>query len=174
VNDYSQICFKKADLAVFQNWRRYCQVISNFPEYGGIVNGTKAKQRPAYAQADTEDYAFIPERAVFPIELLKSVAAIRKDRGVKPIDNKVKRESFPYALSGIAFCFHCEKLSRDQVKPKLRSHLTGNQKSSGVRRYTHKPGIKCGCINRSVTCELLENEFGRLIDLLTIRDEAKD
>lgn len=150
------------------------QVTSNFPEYGGIVSGTKARERPAYAQSDTDDYLFIPERSVFPIELLRTVATLLKERGVKPVDNGITPRTFPYALSAIVFCAHCEKLSVERINPKLRSALTGKQRSNGVRHYQHKPGIKCGCSNRSVTCDILEQEFGHLIELLTIRDEAKN
>jgi hypothetical protein len=41
-----------------------------------------------------------------------------------------------------------------------------------LRRYRHKQGTSCGCINRSVPADIFEADFGRLIKLLTVRPDA--
>jgi hypothetical protein len=43
---------------------------------------------------------------------------------------------------------------------------------NGVRRYRHKAGVSCGTTNRSVSCEELEADIGRLLKLLTVAPEA--
>jgi hypothetical protein len=65
-------------------------------------------------------------------------------------------------------------LARQEKNPKLRTRLTGKTGNTGVRHYTHKPGVKCGCRSRSVQCEEIEADFGKLVSLFTIDDENID
>ena len=55
--------------------------------------------------------------------------------------------------------------------PRLRTHLAGTGRNNG-RVYRHKPGVNCGCEYRSVTCEMLEEDFGKLIKGLVVNEEA--
>lgn len=149
------------------------RVVANWPEYGGIIAGTRSKDRPAYEKCDVDKIVFIPERSVFPIRLLRKVAKIRQDRTVRPVDQSVKKLAYPYALSGITYCFHCELLAYEQHHSHLRSLLSGNTSAKGVLRYRHKLGVKCGCTNRSVPCDVADSDFGRLLHLLTVRPDAQ-
>jgi hypothetical protein len=58
------------------------------------------------------------------------------------------------------------------MNDRLRTRLTGRTDANGIPRHKHKTGVKCGVRNRSVPCDELEADFGRLIKLLTIKPEA--
>ncbi|MBZ0304749.1 MAG: recombinase family protein, partial [Anaerolineae bacterium] len=149
------------------------RVVANWPEYGGIVMDRKAKERPAYKKYDVAELPFKEERAVFPIKLLKAVAQVRQERTIRPTNDGVNRKSHPYPLAGITYCAHCVGLAEKHNNPKLRSRLGGSD-TYGTLRYKHKLGVKCGCRNRSVRREIYEDDFGRLIKLLTVKPEALD
>ncbi|MBP8972753.1 MAG: hypothetical protein KBH93_02665 [Anaerolineae bacterium] len=44
---------------------------------------------------------------------------------------------------------------------------------NGRLRYRHAGGVSCGCTNKSVRCDDLHEDFGRLLKLLTVNDEAQ-
>lgn len=147
------------------------RVVANWPEYGGIVSSVRGKDRPAYEDYNVEEIPFREDRAVFPIDLLRTVARVRKERTRRPLDHSTKHDSHYYVLSNLTYCAHCEQLAAHHDNPKLRSSLSGTNMNS-TRRYRHTPGVKCGCRNRSVPCEVYEADFDRLIKLLTISPEA--
>ena len=150
------------------------RVVANWTEYGGLVFDQKAKDRPAYADYDVSETPLREDRAVFPLEMLRNVGRARQNRTLKPSDRGVKREASAYALSGIAYCVHCDQQAEEQDNPKLRTKLTGRTDANGIRRLKHKTGITCGVHNRSIPCDDLETDFGRLIKLLEASDEAID
>lgn len=141
-----------------------------------MVVKVKAVARPAYEKIDVDTIEFREDRAVFPLELLRSVAQVRQERTRKPTNVGVRRETYPYPLTGITYCAHCERQAAHHQNPKLKSRLLG--KGAGIeyeiRRYRHKTGIKCGSQNRSVPAERLEADFKRLIDLLVVKDDSLD
>jgi hypothetical protein len=150
------------------------RIVSSWPEYGGMVAGTRGKDRHAYEKVNVDEILFKEDRAVLPIALLRSVAQIRQERTIQPIDQSVKQKSHAYPLSGITYCTHCEELAREQNNPRLRSLVSGNMTAKGVFRYRHKLGVRCGCANRSVQCNALEQDFARLLQLLTVRPDAQE
>ncbi len=147
------------------------RVVANWPEYGGLVTGKRGKDRAAYEDYNVDEIPFKEDRAVMAVSLLRAVARVRKERTVRPTNIGVNRETHPYPLIGITYCAHCERLAEYHNNPKLRSRLGGSD-TYGKRRYRHKAGVKCGCDNRSVPCEIYESDFGRLIQLLTIRPDS--
>ncbi len=149
------------------------RVVANWPEYGGVVLDAKAKDRPAY-EGDVDAVPLRPERAVFPVELLRQVGRVRHVRTLRPPDRSVKRKARPYALSGLVYCAHCDAQAEALGDPRLRTRLTGRTDANGIRRYKHKTGVTCGVHNRSIPCDELETDFGRLIQLLTVKAEALD
>jgi hypothetical protein len=77
-----------------------------------------------------------------------------------------------YPLSKLVDCAHCEQVAEEQGDPRLRTRLVGGFDPRKKRRYKHKPGVSCGVTNRSVKSEHVEAEVGRLLRLLTLKEEA--
>ena len=151
------------------------RVVANWTEYGGIVLDRQARDRPAYETYDVDDILFDEERAVFPIELLKRVGNVRQQRSVKPINRGIQHDAHPYPLTALAYCKHCDDLAAQHNNPKLRTNLKGKGSHAGrSTRYRHRAGISCGATNKSVPCEVLEEDFGKLISLLQIDMEGID
>lgn len=150
------------------------RVVGNWPEYGGIVMDRKSKDRPAYENDNPDAIPLREDRAVYPMNLVRAVARVRSGRSVRPVDKGVKREAQDYALSGLTFCAHCDARAEKENEPRLRTRLTGRTDANGIRRYKHKTGVTCGVHNRSIPCEVLEEDFGRLIKLLTVSQDAID
>ncbi len=150
------------------------RIVANWPEYGGIVTKKRGKDRHPYEfNYDLNAIPFKPERAIFDIELLRTVAEVRLERTVKPLNDGVVSKATVYPLNGIAYCAHCERLAAEQNNPNLRTRLNGGN-NYGTLRYRHKEGVRCGSKNRSVLCKDFEADFSRLIKLLTIRPDALD
>ncbi|MCL4237625.1 MAG: recombinase family protein [Anaerolineae bacterium] len=148
------------------------RVLANWIEYGGVVMDQKAKDRPAYAEPDFDDLSIMEDRTVFPVKLLQKVAKLRKKRSFVPIDNGIKHKDYPYPLSGIMRCAHCAQMAQDQDDPRLITRLGGTNMND-VLRYRHQAGAACGTTNKSVRCDLVHEDFGRLIELLTIDEEGQ-
>ena len=107
----------------------------------------------------------------------RGVALARQKRSYRPTNNGVRRKSYPYALSGITYCAHCEQLTKDNEGPRLRSRIGGKgarRTSRDVPRYRHKQGVQCGSNAKLVPCEVYEADFIRLIRLLTVKPEYMD
>jgi len=147
------------------------RVVANWPEYGGLVPEKRAKDRSAYDDA-TDPSDLIESRAVFPLELLEQVALIRKQRSREPVDTGIQMRTRTYPLRGVVYCTHCEAQAKAQDNPGLRTRLTGALDPRGKRRYKHKAGVTCGVTNRTVPADDIEAEVGRLLKLLTVREDA--
>lgn len=147
------------------------RVVANWPEYGGLVLDQKAKDRNIHTEREIAEMPLDPERAVFPIDLLRQVAQARLQRAVRPVDRGQKRTVYPYALSYITRCAHCEALAKQHQDPTRRTNVNGTN-MNGVRRYRHKPGTQCTSQRRSVRCDDLDADFGRLIKGLVISEDA--
>lgn len=149
------------------------RVVAAWDKYGGRIIENRSKDRRAYEIEDVDDIPLDEERSVFPIELLRQVGHVFKERSVKPLDRGQKPSVHYYPLSRITYCAHCEKLAKEQNDPKLRTTLSGS-KSGGIYRYRHIPGVKCGVVNRTVPADEYEAEFSRLVKMLAVNDETLD
>ncbi|MEO0561918.1 MAG: recombinase family protein, partial [Chloroflexota bacterium] len=151
------------------------RIVANWAEYGGHVDDRRAKDRHPH-ETDLDTIQLIAERAVFPVELLYKVGQVRRARTLKRVrNNGIKRKDHPYPLAGITYCAHCEGLAEKHNDPTLRSRLGGWTANNGKsRRYRHKHGVKCGCTNKSVLCELYEADFERLLGLLSVNTEEAE
>ncbi len=147
------------------------RVVANWPEYGGLVPEKRAKDRSAYDDA-TDPSDLIESRAVFPLELLEQVALVRKQRSREPVDTGIQMRTRTYPLRGVVYCAHCEAQAKAQDNPGLRTRLTGALDPRGKRRYKHMAGVTCGVTNRTVPADDIEAEVGRLLKLLTVREDA--
>ncbi len=142
------------------------RVTNNWPEYGGVVIGNKAAHRNPL-DYDPNDITLNPERAVFDIAMLKQVGQIQLERTHRAPDRGHAQTDYPYPLAGLTYCAHCERLAEQHNDPKLRSRLGGKTKS----RYRHRAGHPCGCTKKSVTRELYEADFLRLMKLIAVKPE---
>jgi hypothetical protein len=86
----------------------------------------------------------------------------------------VRHTAYPYPLSVITYCAHCERVALQHKNQKLRSAFTGRTDTDGTRRYRHRRGVTCGCVNQSVPCDVIDKDFSRLVKLLSISDKAFD
>ncbi len=149
------------------------RVIANWPEYGGFVSQYRARERHPHDHP-VEEIVLVPERAVFDIQLLYQVGKVRTARTIKrTTSDGEKNETFPYPLNNITYCFHCEGLAQQHNNSKLRSRL-GGKGGGDVGRYRHKSGVNCGCTNKSVKRTIYEQDFARLLALLTVNVEQID
>jgi hypothetical protein len=146
------------------------RIVANWPEYGGIITKKRGKDRHPY-EHDLENIPFNSERAVFDLDLLRRVAEVRRERTVEASNDGVNAPARIYALNGITYCAHCERLAAERTNLKMRTRLSGNN-NYGTFRYRHKEGVLCGAHNRSVLCQDIEADFSRLIKLLTVREDA--
>jgi DNA invertase Pin-like site-specific DNA recombinase len=148
------------------------RVVANWAEYGGLVPERKAKDRPAYVKQNIDEIPFRHDRAVFPIQLLKNVAEVRQQRTVRPKNDGVRHDARVYPLAGITYCAHCERIAIANKNPKARTRLGGMGKGQAIPRYRHRSGLKCGCSNKSVLADVIEEDFIRLLSLLSVHPDA--
>ncbi len=108
---------------------------------------------------------------MFDLDLLRQVGEVQSGRSVTLRAPGTKQHAHHYALTNLLFCAHCEGLARDKNNPKLRSPLAGWNRY-GTLRYRHLEGCKCAAPNRSVHTQVVEEDFGRLVNLLTLSANA--
>jgi hypothetical protein len=146
------------------------RVVYNWPEYGGVVLGKRARRR-SVLEVNPETVQLHPARAVFPLELLLQVGRVTRERAYRPRNAGVKLTSRTYALNGQFYCAHCEQRALEHNRPEWRSKFWG--KTSKDSRYRHRDGSKgCGCTNRSVPCDQVEDDIGRLLHLMNVRENV--
>ena len=149
------------------------RVISNWPEYGGLIGAHRAKDRNAADLAQLDGVTFIEDRAVFPTDLLRAVALRQRKNKIlyeSPAHGVIK-DAYAYPLRNILHCARCEEHARQLTDPTLRSRLGGTDQN-GIKRYRHKSGVLCGGQARSVRCETVEAELLALLATLKPRAEV--
>jgi DNA invertase Pin-like site-specific DNA recombinase len=147
------------------------RITSNWREYAGMVTGGPAKDKNASLIDDPVGELVDTGRAIFPLDLLRRVAEVQKDRSKTTNLTSPKEVSKTYALSGILYCAHCERVAHQKKNPKHRAKLSGHI-ADGTPRYRHQERHTCEGKARSVPANLIEEDFSRLIHLLTINPEA--
>jgi len=85
------------------------RVTTNWPEYGGLVLGKKAKDRHP-SDFDLKTIRLNPERAVFDVNLLMQVAQTMQERTVLKVDRGRPANSV-YPLSDLVWCKTCDDLA---------------------------------------------------------------
>ncbi len=146
------------------------RVVANWPEYGGYVSALRARERhPSDYPPDETIAKLIPDRAVFPIDLLGEVARSRQKRALgKHPTHSVNAKALAYPLAGMTYCAHCEQLAERNQNPKLRSMLSGRL----GKYYRHKQGAACGCERKSIQRAIFEQQFINLVRALTVSPES--
>lgn len=145
--------------------------ILNWPLYGGHVLPKRTKECSHY-QRNPDDIPLDETRAVFDLTLLRRVGEVLVGRSQRPVDKGVRARSYPYALNGITYCYHCDLLAQQHNHPTYRTRLGGYGYPKHPR-YRHREGRKYGCTNRSIPTAIYEQDFARLIELLTVKPEAQ-
>lgn len=144
----------------------------NWIEYGGTVIGRRAKDRPAY-DIKPDEIPLNPERAVFDVALLRRVGQIATEKSFRQPDRGRKNFLRIYPLVGLIYCAKCDQMAQRQHNPKLRSILSGKNKTDENRgSYRHRPGLECGCTRKQVSSADIEGDFLRLCQLLTVDERA--
>ncbi|HVO71271.1 MAG TPA: hypothetical protein VMT24_14570 [Aggregatilineaceae bacterium] len=146
------------------------RVVSNWRQYAGLSPDGRAKDMNASMIDNPTGVLYDTGRCVFPFELIQKVADVQEKRSVTTRPFGSVRNSRPYPLTRLLFCAQCERNALEQNNPKLRSRLSGVDQY-GKLRYRHAEGVKCGCHNRSVFTHVIEDDFKRLVSLLTVRDD---
>jgi hypothetical protein len=148
------------------------RVVSNWRQYTGLSPVGRAKDQNASLVDDPAGVLYDTGRAVFPLQLLRKVAQVQEKRSmVKRPFGAVKVARY-YALTGLLVCAPCEQKAQAQNNPKLRTRLSGVDQY-GKLRYRHTEGVKCGSKARSAPLDMIEQDFGRLISLFTVRSNAE-
>ncbi|NLF79494.1 MAG: recombinase family protein, partial [Chloroflexi bacterium] len=146
------------------------RITSSWQQYAGLSPEGKAKDFNPNLVDDPEGMLYDTGRQVFPLDLLRQVAQVHKKRGGIRRAPGPQKNAHPYALTQLLYCAQCERNAEAQNNPALRTRISGHDRR-GQLRYRHAEGVKCGCTRKSVKIEVIENDFARLIKLLTIREE---
>ena len=104
------------------------------------------------------------DRAVFPLETLRSVALrLQENKEVyESPDHGVNKDSYPYPLRNCIYCAHCDRLAQKKGDARLRSRLGGTAKR-GRYYYRHKPGAQCGAKSKSIDCDIVHRDIIQLL-----------
>jgi hypothetical protein len=147
------------------------RVTRNWIEYGGTLIGQRAKDRPAYA-INPDEIPLNPEWAVFDVALLRRVGQIATERSYKKPDRGHNLPVQVYPLVGLLYCANCDQIAIRQKNPRLRSTLSGKNKTAQSQgSYRHRPGLACGCNRKQSSSAQIEGDFIRLCQLLTIDEQ---
>jgi DNA invertase Pin-like site-specific DNA recombinase len=146
------------------------RITSSWPQYAGLSPQGSAKNFNPNMVDDPLGMLYDTGRQVFPLDLLRKVAETHVARGGVRRPSGSQQHAHPYALTRLLFCAHCEDLAEKHNNPALRSRISGHNRR-GQLRYRHAEGVSCGCQRKSVTIDVIEDDFARLIHLLTINPD---
>ena len=147
------------------------RITSNWPQYAGLSPEGKAKDFNPNLVDDPLSMLYDTGRQVFPLDLLRKVAQVHQKRGGVRRPPGSQKDAHPYTLTRLLYCAQCERNAEEKNNPALRTRISGHNRR-GQLRYRHAEGVKCGCKRKSVAIEVIEDDFARLIQLLTIREDA--
>jgi DNA invertase Pin-like site-specific DNA recombinase len=146
------------------------RITSSWPQYAGLSPEGSAKDFNPNLADDPVGILYDTGRQVFPIELLRKVAKVHIKRGGVRRPPGSQGSAHPYALTRLLYCAQCERNAEEQNNPAQRTRISGHDRG-GQLRYRHAEGVKCGCKRKSVKIAVIEDDFARLIRLLTIDEE---
>ena len=143
------------------------RVVSNWREYAGLVGSGRAKDKNASMIDNAPSVLRDTGRAVFGLDLLRTVAEMQTTRSITKRPPGAKQIAHPYPLVTLVWCHHCERIAEEKGDPTLRSPLSGTHKPNGYY-YRHAESKRCTCQVRSIECSAIEDDFVRLLGLLTL------
>ncbi len=142
------------------------RILANWLEYGGIVTGTRAKDRKHY-DCNPDDVPLSPEKTVFDLDLLRGVGHGLRARSFSRMGIGQSKTDFVYPLTGLIYCAGCDRVTDETGTPARRSRLNG----IGERNYRHRPGLTCDCKQRFVARSIIEPQFLSLVKSLTVQGD---
>lgn len=145
------------------------RIVSSWPTYGGDTQGGRAQDK-RFFQADVESVVLYPEWALFDVGFLRQVGCMLKERSLQPRQKGLSGQDHVYPLAELVYCAQCEAAAQAANNPKLRSRLTGKSQN----RYRHRPGVKCDCKAKSVSSDVIEGQFGQILERLSLKREYVD
>jgi len=148
------------------------RVTSNWREYAGLALEGRAKDQNASLLDHPETVldAADPQRAVFPLDLLRGVALAQAARSATTRPPGIKNAEYYYLLTGILYCAKCEAEAERRKDAKYRSRIVGHSANKKKYRYRHADH-HCTGKARSIQVELLDQDIKRLVSLLTVNPE---
>jgi DNA invertase Pin-like site-specific DNA recombinase len=147
------------------------RVVSQWPGYAGLNPAGHAKAQPRRSVAEIDDMLQQARRNVFPLALLRAVALVRLARSGRTRTTGAPKSAYPYALTGLLRCAHCEEQAIRLNDPALQSFINGAAKK-GQARYRYTEGRKCPARTRSLPREAVEEELEALLARFVLRPDA--
>jgi DNA invertase Pin-like site-specific DNA recombinase len=148
------------------------RVVGNWAEYGGAVLAQGAQRRHA---SDIDERVVNLSRAVFPVELLRQVAAVHRRRAHGRLPDRGRSlTSYPYPLVGLMFCARCDETRSGAARRSTRSAIGGRDGGKRYPRYRHVGPCSCGSKSVSVPTRVLESEFVALLEALAFDADLID
>lgn len=126
----------------------------NWPEYGGVVLGGKAKNRNA-RDMEPDSVMLNSERAVIDTDLCYRVGRVRVERyrEKNTTVSHVPLAAYVYPLAGLVYCAHCER----EGDTAHRAPLSGCEGHRDLPRYRHADKRHpCEALNKSVKVDVIE------------------
>lgn len=148
------------------------RVTSAWREYAGIVLQGKAANRIAANLENPTSILFDTGHAVFDLDLLRDVAETQEARSIVTRAVGTVRVARVFPLTELLYCARCDAEAIEADNPSFRSRMIGQQKRTQAPRYRHSERRRCGCSNRSVVADEVEEDFRRLVDILQVHPEA--
>ncbi len=151
------------------------RITANWVEHGGgLVPGKARNRRGKYVNPG--NVTLHSERAVFSVELCTQVGFVLQNRSRDPkrnTDYAIHLDAKMYPLSKLVYCAHCVKLAQQEDDSTLRSYLTGQTGRQKIsRRYRHDTERRCHTTRLSITADILEHDFVRLLETLTVNPDV--
>lgn len=149
------------------------RVVSNWREYAGIITEGRARQRTAYRIENPTDILRDTGRAVFDLDLLRKVAEKQAKNSRLTRVPGTTPKAHVYPLSHILQCACCAQKAESEQDETLRARLIGWDKG-GELRYRHSESRTCTSKRKSIRTNIIEQDFLRLIEVLTVHPDALD
>lgn len=142
------------------------RVVANWAEYGGVVSSGRAHDAGRHAALiDPDSVKLLPDRAVFPVELLSRVGQVRRLR-----TNIIRKRTTAgntraeHALSGLLVCADCARAAAAADDPGLLTRYKSKKSYNGrAALYLHREGVVCLARPRSVLQSVVHDA---VLDLL--------
>ena len=138
------------------------RTLADWPAYAGYYPMGRAKDRPGHRDIDPKTVTLNKKRTLFPLDDLKRIARLRKQRGIEPpADDGIISAAKAYPLAQLVRCTSCEAQAVRLNDERHRTRLGGH--TPNARRYRHPNDVPCACVRKSVLADELEALFSECL-----------